>query len=252
MRRPGKALSRLELLERGVGHGVRDPLERRRRVRALPSREDRPAVRLRLPRDRARRRLSAARVRVMLKRIPIRWRLAVAFAASMAALLVGLGAFVYSAWTTRSGGRSTRRCARRRRSRSPTRGRARCSTPTPDSRGWSPRSSTRTGEIVRSDPPSLSGLTPPSAHGGTAGREVLDDDPPARANGAGGARWRSPRYGCARRRTPAPSAEETLSHLFRGLLVGGAGRTAARDARAAISSRPRHYVRSSPCGAARA
>ena len=31
----------------------------------------------------------------MLRRIPIRWRLAAAFAVSMAALLLGLGAFVY-------------------------------------------------------------------------------------------------------------------------------------------------------------
>ena len=31
----------------------------------------------------------------MLKRVPIRWRLAAAFAVSMAALLLALGAFVY-------------------------------------------------------------------------------------------------------------------------------------------------------------
>jgi len=46
-------------------------------------------------RDGSRRRLPAARTRDVLRRIPIRWRLAAAFAVSMAALLLGLGAFVY-------------------------------------------------------------------------------------------------------------------------------------------------------------
>src|SRR4029079_7715853 len=78
-----------------VGHGVRDTLERRGRLRALPPREDRPAVRVPFARDGSRRRLPAARTRDVLRRIPIRWRLAAAFAVSMAALLLALGAFVY-------------------------------------------------------------------------------------------------------------------------------------------------------------
>ena len=45
---------------RRLGHGLREPLERRRRLRPLPAREDRPAVRPPLARDGARRRLPAA------------------------------------------------------------------------------------------------------------------------------------------------------------------------------------------------
>ena len=44
-----------------VGHGVREPLERRRRLHPLPAREDRPSVRRRDDRDCARGRLPAAR-----------------------------------------------------------------------------------------------------------------------------------------------------------------------------------------------
>ena len=51
MRRPGEALSRAAAARRRLGHGVREPLERRRRLRPLPAREDRPAVR---PRRRSR------------------------------------------------------------------------------------------------------------------------------------------------------------------------------------------------------
>ena len=51
MRRPGEVLSRYQLLEHGLGLRVREPLERDRRLRPLPAREDRPAVR---PRRRSR------------------------------------------------------------------------------------------------------------------------------------------------------------------------------------------------------
>ena len=119
-----------------MGHGVRDPLDVVDvYVRYLREKIDRPfgcgsletvrgvGYRLREP-------------GVMLKRIPIRWRLAVAFAVSMAALLVALGPHSStSASTTPSGGRSTRRCKRSRRKRSPTRKTARCWTPTRDQSG---------------------------------------------------------------------------------------------------------------------
>src|SRR6187551_692107 len=78
-----------------VGHGLRDPVERGRRLHPLPPREDRPAVRLPFARNRAGRRLPIARALGVLRRIPIRWRLAAAFAVSMAALLLALGGFVY-------------------------------------------------------------------------------------------------------------------------------------------------------------
>ena len=47
MRRPGQVLSRFELLEHAWDYALREPLERRRRLRPLPAREDRPAVRAR-------------------------------------------------------------------------------------------------------------------------------------------------------------------------------------------------------------
>ena len=45
MRRPGKRALALAAARRRLGHGLREPLERRRRLRPLPAREDRPAVR---------------------------------------------------------------------------------------------------------------------------------------------------------------------------------------------------------------
>ena len=63
MRRPGQVLSRYQLLEHAWDYALREPLERRRRLRPLPARQDRPAVRARLARDGARRRLPPARER---------------------------------------------------------------------------------------------------------------------------------------------------------------------------------------------
>ena len=54
MRRPGQVLSRYQLLEHCWDYGVREPLERRRRLRPLPAREDRPPVRAVVARDRPR------------------------------------------------------------------------------------------------------------------------------------------------------------------------------------------------------
>ena len=63
MRRPGQVLSRARPARARVGLRLREPLERRRRLRPLPAREDRPAVRRALDRDGARRGLPAARGR---------------------------------------------------------------------------------------------------------------------------------------------------------------------------------------------
>ena len=54
MRRPGQVLTQTQLLEAAWDLGYRAPLERRRGVRALPAREDRPALRGELDRDGAR------------------------------------------------------------------------------------------------------------------------------------------------------------------------------------------------------
>ncbi len=63
MRRAGQVLEPGAAARGGVGSRLRAPLERRRGVRPLPAREDRPAVRRALDRDRARRRLPAAQGR---------------------------------------------------------------------------------------------------------------------------------------------------------------------------------------------
>src|SRR5215217_217953 len=80
-----------------LGHRLREPLERGRRLRALPAREGRPPVRRREHRDGARRGLPAprGRRRSSVTRLPIRVRLTLGFTALMAALLAAVGAFVY-------------------------------------------------------------------------------------------------------------------------------------------------------------
>src|SRR2546423_827131 len=72
---------------------VREPLERRRRLRPLPARKARSTLRPHVLRDGPRCRLSAAR---SVKRLPIRIRLAVVFSAAMAAVLLGAGWFAYA------------------------------------------------------------------------------------------------------------------------------------------------------------
>ena len=94
MRRPGEALSRLAAARGRLGHRLREPLEHRRRLRPLPAREDRPAVRPALARDGARGRLPAAGGRRM-SRLPIRLRLTLPFALVMAVVLAAMGFFVY-------------------------------------------------------------------------------------------------------------------------------------------------------------
>src|SRR5262249_46145315 len=78
-----------------LGSRTRHALQPRRRVRALPAREDRPPVRRREHRNRARARLPPARGRRMLSRLPLRLRLSAAFALVMAIVLAATGLVIY-------------------------------------------------------------------------------------------------------------------------------------------------------------
>ena len=92
---PGQVLSQDQLLEAAWELGYRSAIERRRGVRPLLAREDRPAVRGPLAGDGARGRLQAEEGRWGMSRIPIRARLTAAFALAMALLLAAAGTFVY-------------------------------------------------------------------------------------------------------------------------------------------------------------
>ena len=91
MRRPGQVLTPEAAAGGGLGPRLRAALERRRGLRALPAREDRPAVRGQLDRDGARRGLPAAQGRRDVSRVPIRVRLTAAFAVAMVLVLAGAG-----------------------------------------------------------------------------------------------------------------------------------------------------------------
>ena len=158
----------------------------------------------------------------MLKRIPIRWRLAVAFAASMAALLVVLGAFVYFR-VDDALRRSVDQALRAQSAESlahPGEG----SLLDADARqsGMVAQIVAPDGRIVRSDPPSLSGLISPETLKAARRGEVLTTislGPGERS------RWRALAVpdgtGVLVVARPLLQTEETLSHLFRGLLVAG-------------------------------
>ena len=129
----------------------------------------------------------------MLKRIPIRWRLAVAFAASMAALLVALGALVYFR-VDDALRRSVDQALQAQSAEAlahPDAG----SLLDADARqsGMVAQVVAADGRIVRSDPASLSGLiSPETAGGGTARAMFGRRSPSAPANGTVGARWPFP------------------------------------------------------------
>ena len=98
---PGQVLVPARPARPRLGLRLREPLERRRRLRPLSPREDRPAVPAHLDRDGARGRLPAAtgRRRATVRRLPIRLRLALAFALATAVVLVAIGALLtVSAW----------------------------------------------------------------------------------------------------------------------------------------------------------
>src|ERR1700759_98598 len=85
----------------GMGLRLREPLEHRRGLHPLPAREDRSAVRPPYAADRQRSRIPRLRGLVAapkrwLRRMPIRWRLTLMFAAVMAVLLAALIAFLYN------------------------------------------------------------------------------------------------------------------------------------------------------------
>src|SRR5581483_9545133 len=77
-----------------VGLHLRQPLERRRRLRAPPAAQARRAVRPPLARDGARRGVPAPGGRRV--RLPIRLRVTAAFALAMAVVLAGTGWFLYA------------------------------------------------------------------------------------------------------------------------------------------------------------
>ena len=157
---PATCSSRLELLEHAWDFELREPLERDRRLRALPAREDRPPVRRRVDRDRARRRLpAAADGGVALSRLPIRIRLTLAFTLVMAVVLVAVGLFVYSRVERRPRERA-RQVAPGARGRSRDHGRAPARAPRPEQppagvRGREPRAGDRTGRRVQFSSPGL-------------------------------------------------------------------------------------------------
>ena len=95
MRRPGQVLSPAPAARARLGLRLREPLERRRRLRALPAGEDRPPLRRGLARDGARRRLPASRTAAA-EPLPIRVRLTLAFAVAMAVVLLGAGSLLYA------------------------------------------------------------------------------------------------------------------------------------------------------------
>src|SRR5206468_1554259 len=79
-----------------LGLRLREPLERRRRLRSTPAPQDRRAVRSSLARDGAWSRVSAPSRRGRMSRLPIRLRVTAAFALAMAAVLAGSGWFLYA------------------------------------------------------------------------------------------------------------------------------------------------------------
>src|SRR5581483_6849417 len=79
-----------------VGLRVREPVEHRRRLRPPSAEQDRRAVRPERAADGARRRVPAPRRNRGLTRVPIRIRIAAAFAIAMAAVLAATGFFLYA------------------------------------------------------------------------------------------------------------------------------------------------------------
>ena len=107
MRRPGEALSRAQLLDGAWDIGVREPLERRRRLRPLPAREDRPA---RSAATRSRRCAASATgcERTRVSRLPIRVRLTLPSRSAMASSSPRWASSSTCASATRCSRRSTR------------------------------------------------------------------------------------------------------------------------------------------------
>src|SRR5207247_6068392 len=77
-----------------MGLRIREPLEHRRRLRATPAGQDRRALRLPLARNGSRSRVSAPRRGSRMRTVPIRVRVAGAFAVAVAIVLAGTSWFV--------------------------------------------------------------------------------------------------------------------------------------------------------------
>ncbi len=158
----------------------------------------------------------------MLKTIPIRWRLAAAFAVSMAALLVLLGAFVYLrvGAALRSSVDQTLRAQSAESLAHPEEG----SLLDADARqsGMVAQVVGLDGRIVRSEPASLSTLLDPGTLAAARRGDVLTTI----SLGAGERnQWRALAVPDGARvlvvARPLSETEETLGHLFRGLIVAG-------------------------------
>ena len=157
-----------------------------------------------------------------MKAIPIRWRLAAAFAVSMAALLLALGAFVYL--RVEDALRSSVDQALRAQSAES------LSHPEDGSRldadareaGTVLQIVGRDGRVVRSDPASLPAILDPRTAAGAAERTVLTTV----SLGSGERnRWRALAVADGEQvlvvARPLRQTEDTLHHLFRGLIVAG-------------------------------
>src|SRR4029077_14427879 len=78
-----------------LGLSLRKCVQRRPRLRSLPAREGRPAVRHRVDRDRSRRRLPPARGIRGMKHLPIRVPLPLVLALALGVVLYLAGSLVY-------------------------------------------------------------------------------------------------------------------------------------------------------------
>jgi signal transduction histidine kinase len=158
----------------------------------------------------------------VLKRIPIRWRLAAAFAVSMAALLVALGALVYLRVddALRSSVDQALRAQSAESLAHPEDG----SLVDTDARqsGTVVQIVGPDGRVVRSDPASLPDLLSPDTAASARRRDVLTTVTvgPGEHN-----RWRALAVRDGERvlvvARPLRPTEETLSHVFAGLIVAG-------------------------------
>jgi signal transduction histidine kinase len=158
----------------------------------------------------------------VLRAIPIRWRLAAAFAVSMGALLVALGAFVYFRVddALRSSVDDALRAQAAEALSHPEDG----SLLDADARqsGMVVQVVGADGRIVRSDPASLRALLPPDSLDAARRGEVLTTI----SLGPGEhSRWRAlavpDREQVLVVARPLRQTEETLGHVFRGLIVAG-------------------------------
>ena len=158
----------------------------------------------------------------MLRRIPIRWRLAAAFAVSMAALLLGLGAFVYL--RVEDALRSSVDQALRAQSAESIGQREEGAILDSDAResGTIAQIVGPDGRVVRSDPATLPALLDPSAAAAARRGALLTTV----SLGAGDLNsWRVLAVPDGERvlvlARPLRQTEETLHRLFGGLLVAG-------------------------------